>query len=261
MASNNVDNNNYNGSRMMIMVSCVVLMLSGSSRMVEGFVSNTSNRFARPIGRSSRNNHARMNMLIDPGSSDIVHQNAEMLGSMFTATTAAAASNEWSFLWFKFGSHVDPYNTGQSLMPINPDVDPTTFRDYFLPTYSEKAANAAIAVQQKAIAGGATINPSDMTVLLNENAPVIRPVEEKELELIARSMDLVARKVPIAALLYATFDFFFIGGNDVYKEDLEEEGPAVVADWVTQSAARVLVAFIIGFGLITFENMTYHPIG
>lgn len=259
MTNHKYDNNNYDGRRMVILVSCVVLMLSGSSKMVEGFVGYTSNRLARPIGKSRINNNARLNMLVDPGNSDIVHQNAELLGSMFTASTAAAASDEWSFLWFKFGSHVDPYNTGKSLMPIDPDIDPATFRDYFLPTYSEKAANSAIAVQQKAIAGGATINPSDMTIL-SKDAPVTHPVDERELELIARSMDLVARKVPIAALLFATFDFFFIGANDVYKEDLEEEKPAVVADWITQSAARVLVAFIIGFGLITLDNITYHPI-
>jgi len=246
----------------MIMASCVLLMLSCR---IEGFVGN--NRVSSLASRQKVRSTITRNRIA------IEHQDLltdhEMLGSLMSTmyATTAKQSNEWSFLWFHFGSNADPYNTGQSLLPINPNDNGAVIRDYFLPTYSEGASNAAIAAQQKALQAGATFDASDMTILSPGKLPSSsssnispNPIDKNELEFIARSMDLVARKIPTAALLFATFDFFFIGANDVYKEDLEEDGPIVVADWVTQSAARVVAAFLIVFFVIFVDNVTYHPL-
>lgn len=208
------------------------------------------------------------------------HESSELLGSLLStmyATGIKQSSNDWSFLWFNSGgSHLlDPhYANGQSIAPIDPD-QVGAIKDYFLPTTSEQVTNAAIAAQQKAIQAGAsaTYDPSDFTILKNgppafshptmqQTTPTTmgtKPIDANELEWIARTFDIFSRKIPVAALFYALVDFFFIGANDVYKEDLDEDKPVVVADWITQSAARVVAAFVIGTLVIGFENISYHP--
>lgn len=247
-----------------LLLSCV----SMQGRCVVGFVTNHH----RVVSRYTT---AKVSLKM------VHHESSELLGSLLStmyATGIKQSSNDWSFLWFNSGgTHpLDPhYANGQSIVPIHPD-QVGAVKDYFLPSTSEQVTNAAIAAQQKAIQAGAsaTYDASDFTILKNgppsfshpsmqqtttTTTMGTKPIDANELEWIARTFDIFSRKIPVAALFYALVDFFFIGANDVYKEDLDEDKPVVVADWITQSAARVVAAFVIGTIVIGLENVSYHP--
>ena len=277
--SSSSSNNNLDGSLSSSFRKCsrgyVLLWLLWSCLCLErqcvvGFVTNHH----RVVSRYTTSTTEKK---MHPESSDLL---GSLLSTMYATGIQQSSSNDWSFLW-SGGSHhhhLDPhYANGQSIVPINPD-QVGAIKDYFLPSTSEQVTNAAIAAQQKAIQAGAptTYDASDFTILKNgppsfshpattmqqtttTTTTGTTPIDANELEWIARTFDLFSRKVPVAALFYALVDFFFIGANDVYKEDLDEDKPVVVADWITQSAARVVAAFVIGTIVIGFENITYHP--
>jgi len=85
-------------------------------------------------------------------------------------------------------------------------------------------------------------------------------ISKRELEFIARNTDLITRRIPLAVTVYALFDFFFIGGNDVWSDELEEDRGKIAVDWMMQSAIRVGVALLVLMATILVSHLTYFPL-
>lgn len=80
-----------------------------------------------------------------------------------------------------------------------------------------------------------------------------------EFEEVFRTLD-VANRVPDAALIAALIEFFLVRpGKDIYKEDIEEDRPAVVAESFFTGGVRLGIFFLLSWMIILISDATFRP--
>jgi len=208
-----------------------------------------------------------LSLSIDPNDVVNYHQSIA-ISSISTASALAAQGGEWSFLWFHGGA---PANS----IPPSPDgaAAMATMKDYFLPTSSEEVMNKALEtaaqlkenvvnsadfVELNQVMPGAKVPPPLVPAI---TYPYTEEIGKRELEWIARSADLLTRRLPTAITVYALLDFFVLPNQpDLLSDELEDDRMGVAREWVGGTSVRLGV--LLGVVLLTIfcENAFYHPL-
>lgn len=121
--------------------------------------------------------------------------------------------------------------------------------------------------------GASAISPSSPEFMLQNASPsdfAPKELNAEQMEFYAREVDIFS-KLPLAALVYVVFDFFFFNAReavsqdmytydeDDYLEEKERDTPEMIATFVGQNVFRVFAAVIITYATIFASKMTYHP--
>lgn len=205
---------------------------------------------------------------VDPNDL-ISHHQSIAISSI--STVLATQGGEWSFLWF----HGTP---AESIPPsLNSDgaAAIATMKDYFLPTSSDEVAiktleNAAQLERQgnviysadfirlNQVLPGAKFSPPSVPA---NTYPYTEEIGVREIEWIARSADLLTRRLPLAMTVYALLDFFVLPNQpDLYSDELENDREGVFREWVGGASVRFGTLLSVVFLTIFCENVFYHPV-
>lgn len=121
--------------------------------------------------------------------------------------------------------------------------------------------------------GSSVISPTSPEFMLqNANPSDFAPKEldAEQLEFYAQEVDIFS-KLPLAALVYVVFDFFFFNAREAVSQDMytydeddyldekERDSPEMIAAFVGQNVFRVFAALIVTYATIFASKMTYHP--
>ena len=94
--------------------------------------------------------------------------------------------------------------------------------------------------------------------------------DAEQLEFYAQDIDIFS-KLPLAALVYVIFDFFFFNARqvtdkdmyiydeDTYLDETEGDTPEKIMTFVGQNVFRVVAALVITWATVLTSKMTYHP--
>lgn len=193
--------------------------------------------------------------------------------SLSTASAdAAVLGNKYS--WEFFGLHgqkVNPLGEFVSVPPGKGLPNAGLTKDYFFPE-DPRAAAEALRSQSKAAGDVVGIDSSQIRDALpggrpevffdtpiNPNVPQ-QSLTAEDFDEILHDGDILSR-LPMVAFSMVLVDFFFFNsGNDVYRDEIDNDEPALRARWVAQVVPRLGIGMVLALLTIASSYMFYHPI-
>jgi len=149
-----------------------------------------------------------------------------------------------------------------------------------LSTLKSVSSSATIAspISTPTAATAATLSTSTTTVgppfiIQNTDPSEFQPMklDAEQMEFYAQEVDMFA-KLPLAALVYVVFDFFFMNAREAidqnslylyeeenYLEHNEKDTKEEIVTFVGQNVFRLGMALVITYATVLASKMTYHP--
>lgn len=240
---------NYSSSRVVVVV---VVALIGWTSSVDAFTAVHYNSIIpkKKTRHPTFNSNTPLAALVDP--------------SIVDPSNHLAITDIVSTSFFGLGKHVD-FPIGTTIPPVSSSTADTTTTLSSLKAVAATASTMADhpSTREIILQGADNTNNSIMPIKL----------DSEQMNFYAQDFDIFS-KLPLAALVYVLFDFFFLNMKRVTDEDqmmymydedyyLEDDDysdtPEKVTAFVGQIALRLVMALVVTYATVMTSKMTYHP--
>lgn len=262
-------------SSLFVILSCGVT--SSQSALVNAFTIPTTTKPSFPstsyyYGTNSRNIKENVNTVVSRNRLNLVDDPNNLIDPVFNTIQQMSdiTSGGTSMNTITEIVSTSLFGFGQSEIPIGVSVQPTVGETM---TALKAASSAAVISPDQLIASG--IAEQKLTLLGDSSAVAPPKIDSEQLNFMARDIDFFSR-LPLAALVYVVFDFFFFNAqrvrdqemymydeeyylDEVDGDELEEMTARRVKTFVASFVIRIVAAFVITYATVLTSKMSFHP--